>query len=113
MESKSEKKQIKITGEGLISAFKKFIDLPESGFVAGGSVANVLIAAVHGINTPVRDIDVFVPATNEKYNQDWSYRHCDWEMGISPYGVILREQGYFVIEDNKNGLIDSITISSS
>ena len=104
----------KLTGQKIISAFRKIVDLPEYGYIAGGAVSNLLITYSHDVDTPINDVDVFVPSQfpKDKTIDQNDYRHSNWEVN-SLYPDILEQQGYYIVEQNKVGLLNKVVISSS
>ena len=65
-----------ITAQIVKSSLGQKVTLPSEGFVAGGSVANMLLSLYHK-GTPwsfqVNDIDIFQPVDSTEYESGYAY----------------------------------------
>jgi len=111
------------TVELVLSSINKKVTLPNSGFLAGGSVANMLLSLYHS-GTPsmfkINDVDIFIPqdqlTTDELEGEDML--RCDvtfnlelHQDGDEDYGQIYVENDgtyYRVISSKRDGLINNV-----
>jgi len=82
--------------EEIIRRLREFApNLPDSGFVAGGAVAALINHIVRGVNSPIRDVDLFLPA-EFAHREDNNQLFIPTNVERNYYGRLL-DVGYRVI----------------
>ena len=93
---------------GRLSALSR---LPESGFIAGGAVANTILSIIDGADYPANDIDVFSSSDpGDKADYD-SVRETSSSVD-EEYGRAFSyaDRGYAIAGTTRDGLINHVTV---
>ena len=110
-------------GRNAINKIKTTWGLPQSGFIAGGSIANLIWEEVSGKKAIVNDIDVFVfNGFLENYNEDrkeylFSFKEDEENVWYDDYyglRFIDRAKNYYsVSESSTDGIFNYISYKSN
>lgn len=113
---------VKQLAEKAIDRIKTTWGLPQSGFIAGGSIANLIWEEVSGNKAIINDIDVFLfDGVLEKLIQDKSqtlYEHSTkediWYEDYNGIAFMTKEKDFYCItESTKDGIFNYIKYQSN
>jgi len=97
--------------EEIIRRLREFApNLPDSGFAAGGAVAAVINHIVRGVDSPIRDVDIFLPADfDSRGNNDQQFIWTD----VGFYSGMLEDVGYSLIRTERDYNLDLVYCTAS
>ena len=86
--------------------------LPEIGFIAGGSIGNLMWQIVSGNNAHINDIDVFLfEKPKEDDSKVFEYRKTEIDH-LSGYGHVEQSQSYIIKNSYNRGIFNEVIYSS-
>jgi hypothetical protein len=100
---------IEILGRTAIDIIKSKYTLPDSGFLAGGSIANIIWELVSGNKAVVNDVDIFILSGVQEIHDDsenpyFIYNEKQEDIYLDCYGglcICTKNKGYFKIESTE------------
>lgn len=103
-------------GHNILKILGEYAELPETGFLAGGAVANTLLNMQWGGKFPVNDIDIFQVISVEELNSRMPHRYMrmglfiDTYKGVDLFTAVDSRRGYAVSKTRRNGLLNLIDV---
>ena len=117
MKNLLEQKDISLT---ILKELNKLVTIPDSGFLAGGAVANTLLRMKNGKGThddnlyPINDLDIFVEADHENIQGSAPLRTKELVIQEGYYAGDIGyddASNYRILEVLRDGLLNTIVIS--
>lgn len=113
---------IEILGREAINRIKQTWGLPKTGFIAGGSIANIVWELVSGNKAVVNDIDVFIldsiiekmDTTDENYYEykEKDYKYYEDYTGMCCWDT-LTLNFYTIVNSEKDGMFNIVSYKSN
>jgi len=113
---------IELLGRQAIDRIKSEWGLPKSGFIAGGSIANIVWELVSGNKAIVNDIDVFVfDGIQEKFDKSdksslFNYQERETKYGEDYTGICFNtytKDFYSIVESTKDDIFNIVKYKSN
>jgi len=113
---------IELLGRQAIERIKSEWGLPKSGFIAGGSIANIVWELVSGNKAIVNDIDVFVfDGIQEKFDKSdksslFNYQERETKYGEDYTGICFNtytKDFYSIVESTKDDIFNIVKYKSN
>ena len=113
---------VQVLGREAINRIKQQCGLPTSGFVAGGSIANIIWELVSGNKAVVNDIDIFILESVIEKSSLEEKKYFEYEekginyfedySGMRNYNTFTTDY-YQVIDSKKDGIFNFISYKSN
>ena len=113
---------IELLGRQAIERIKSEWGLPKSGFIAGGSIANIVWELVSGNKAIINDIDVFVfDGIQEKFDKSdksslFNYQEKETKYGEDYTGICFNtytKDFYSIVESTKDDIFNIVKYKSN
>jgi len=100
--------------EKILSRLRSLSDLPSSGFIAGGAVANTILTIIDKISYPINDIDIYYESSPGKFTSNM-YRVVDPRLQLGLYNDFVYINEYSVtthtfIESWRSGMLNNVFV---
>jgi hypothetical protein len=113
---------IELLGRQAIDRIKSEWGLPKSGFIAGGSIANIVWELVSGNKAIINDVDVFVfDSIQEKFDKSdksslFNYQERETKYGEDYTGICFNtytKDFYSIVESTKDDIFNIVKYKSN